>query len=102
MRIDVSSVKNFKTLHISQRLLLMIFAITGDDGAFRFRPGDMAKRIETSERTVRGYIKNLVDCDLIKYKYSGSGRINPSFYYTGETAQQEQVKKEYADFRSDY
>ena len=102
MKIDVTAVRNFKALHVSQRLLLTLFSIAGDDGAFRFKTSDMANRIGTSDRTVRTYLKNYTDCDVLKYKYSGSGRLNPNFYYTGNLSRFAETKKEYAEFKSDF
>ena len=102
MRIDVNAIKNFKTLPIPARLLFMIFFIAGDDGAFRFKCSDMANRIGTSERTVRSYVKVFVDCDLLKYKYSGSGRLNPNFYYAGNLSKFHDDKNAYVEFKSDF
>ncbi len=102
MRIDVNAVKNFKTLHVSERLLFLIFSIACADGGFRLKISDLANRAGTSERTARTYLKNYVDCDVLKLKYSGTGRINPNFYYTGELSKFSDARKEYADFKSDF
>ena len=102
MRIDVNAIKNFKTLHVSQRLLFLIFAIAGHDGAFRCKISDVASAAGTCERTARNYLKNFVECDLLKLKYSGSGRLNPNFYYTGELSRFSDARKDYTDFKSDF
>lgn len=102
MRIDVTAVKNFQALHVSQRLFFMLCAVAGDDGAFKIKTSNVAERIGTSERTVRTYLKNYTDCNVIKFKYSGSGRINPDFYYTGELSRFSETRKEYSDFKSDF
>lgn len=102
MKIDVNALKNFKTLHVSQRLLFMIFSLSGDDGAFRFKPSNMAERIGTSERTLRTYLHNFAETGMIKFKYSGMGRVNPNFYYTGELKKFNDARKDYQEFKSDF
>jgi uncharacterized cupredoxin-like copper-binding protein len=39
--------------------------------------------------------------DMVKIKYSGTGRFNPNFYYTGDLSKFADVRKEYTDFKSD-
>lgn len=102
MRIDINAIKNFKTLHVSQRLLFLIFSIAGNDGAFRFKISDLAKSAGTCERTARTYLKNYAECDVLKLKYSGQGRLNPEFYYSGELSKFADVRKDYTDFKSDF
>lgn len=101
MRIDINAIKNFKTLHVSERLLFLLFTIAGNDGAFRCRISDLADRAGTTERTAKTYLKNFTENDMLKVKYSGTGRINPNFYYSGELSKFADVRKEYADFKSD-
>ena len=62
---------------------------------------DVAKALDVSPRTVANWIYKLVKAGLIKYKYSGSARLNPNFAFEGSFADFEQAKKEWESFKSD-
>lgn len=102
MRIDITTIRNFKGLHVSVKTLFQIISITDERGEFRFRPGDLAKSIGASERTVRSYLKTFCECNVLKFKYNGAGRINPAFYYTGAASEIKKSMEEYSAFKSDF
>lgn len=62
---------------------------------------DVAKALDVSPRTVANWIYKLVKAGLIKYKYSGSARLNPNFAFDGLESDFEKAKIEWESFKSD-
>lgn len=53
-----------------------------------------------SRRTLSDWIKTLAENGAIKYRYSGSARLNPFFFYCGTDEEYLNVQKEYNEFVS--
>ena len=51
-------------------------------------------------RTLSDWIKILAENGAIKYKYSGSARLNPFFYYHGDADNYDDVVNDYNEFVS--
>lgn len=62
---------------------------------------DVARALNVSPRTVANWAHALVSAGLIKYKYSGSARLNPEFYFEGTNDNYEYALREFKSFRSD-
>ena len=59
--------------------------------------GDM----NVSPRTVANWLHTLANIGALKYKYSGSTRLNPNFYYVGTEQEYTCAINEYEHFKSD-
>lgn len=94
-------VKNFKTLDTGTKILFLILATTYPSGEFTRKKSEFAEYLDVSEQTVGKHLRTFVDCGILKYKYSGKGRVNPKFNYQGETIAFEQSVKDYENFKSD-
>lgn len=99
--IDITAVKNFKDLSISVRLLLTLVSISNDAGEIRTNKEDLAKAVGSSRQTVGSHLCEFARCNLIKYKYSGTARLNPDFYFTGRPEKKASAQMEYSLFKSD-
>ena len=66
------------------------------------RKGEIATDLNVSERTVANYVYTLISMNLIKRKFNGNTVLNPDFFYSGDSAELEKVKKVFTDFKSDY
>lgn len=71
-------------------------------GTVRLTKDQIAAELNVSARTVANYIYTLCALDLIRRKYDGRTILNPAYYFAGDVAELDEIKREYADFRSDY
>ena len=62
---------------------------------------DIASDMNVSSRTVANWLHVLSDIGALKYKYSGSTRLNPKFYYVGNSDEYAYAINEYELFKSD-
>lgn len=84
------------------RVLFDYYVETVDSvGYVRRKKGEIAAALNVSVRTVANYIYTLCAMDLIKRKYDGRTVLNPDYYFTGDAAELETVKRNYAGFTSD-
>ena len=100
---NVNAIKaNFNKLGIEMKIFFtLILCADAKNGAGEVNKVRIAKYLKTSPQTVGKYLKNFVECNMIKYKYSGRFAINPDFYYVGPTETKERAKYGYAQFKSD-
>lgn len=75
--------------------------IVDSRGSLSRRKGEIATTLNVSRRTVANYIITLRTLNLIKRKYDGRTVLNPNYYYSGDAAELDHVKKIYAEFISD-
>lgn len=61
----------------------------------------LAEALGKSRRTISEWIRMLCKSGVIKYKYSGTARLNPFFYYNGTSANYAEAQKEWKEFKSD-
>ncbi|MBR2870419.1 MAG: hypothetical protein IKB98_03485 [Clostridia bacterium] len=101
LQIDFTAVKNFKSLNVSVQMLFLILSCTDANGVTRLKKKDFANYLSITEQTAGNHIKSYVNSSLIKYKYSGTIRVNPNFYYVGAPEDFEKAVREYEDFKSD-
>lgn len=101
MGIRVENVKNFDNLHVSVKTLLTLFSVADSEGKIECTAQALAKYLKSTRQTVSTYIKDYVNSDIMKYKYSGSARLNPIFYYNGKPEDFARVCMEYENFKSD-
>ena len=94
-------VKNFKTLDTGTKILFLILATASPSGEFTRRKRELANYLNVSEQTVGRYLKTYVDCEILKFKYSGKGWVNPKFSYAGELDAFPQAVNGYENFKSD-
>ena len=59
----------------------------------------VARKFHVTSRTVRNWIHVLAQNDVLKFKYSGTARLNPDIYYAGGNVTK--AKEDYASFRGD-
>ncbi len=84
------------------RVLFDYYADAVDSrGYVRRRKDEIAAALNVSRRTVANYIYTLCALNLIKRKFDGRTVLNPDYYFTGDAAELEKAKKDYAGFTSD-
>ncbi len=99
---NINEIKeNFHTLGIELQLFFTLVLVADENGAIKVKKSDLAKYLRTSAQTVGKYLKVLASCNILKYKYSGDGIFNPSFYYVGKEESKVAVLRAYANFKSD-
>lgn len=93
--------KNFNKLGIELKVFFTIVLCADKNGAIKLEKNKISRYLKISVQTVGKYIRTFVECDIMKYKYSGEGMINPEFYYVGEESQRNVVIESYERFKSD-
>ena len=71
-------------------------------GTVRLTKDQIAAELNVSARTVANYIYTLCALDLIKRRYDGRTILNPAYYFAGDVDKLDDIKREYAGFKSDY
>lgn len=61
----------------------------------------LAKRLNVTRRTVGNWVHALHDAGIIKYKYSGTARLNPKVYFSGSADNYKKANEEYERFKGD-
>ena len=62
---------------------------------------ELAERLRVSRRTISNWTRALHDAGVIKFKYSGSARLNPEVYFSGSEENYIKALEEYKNFKSD-
>ena len=79
--------------------LLMKFA--DEMNRIEINKGEFASQMKVDKKTITNWVNKLRDNGVIKYKYSGSTRLNPFFYYSGTRENYEKAIAEWRSFVSD-
>lgn len=98
---NITAVTNFKELNIGVKLLLTLISISDSEGCIRTNKSELAKAVGTSRQTVGEYVNSFARTNILKFKYSGSARLNPEFYYRGDPLRKALAISEYENFKSD-
>lgn len=61
----------------------------------------LAKVLGVSAHTISNWLRKLSKAGAIKYKYSGSARLNPFFYFYGTQEDFDAAEKEWKAFKPD-
>lgn len=61
----------------------------------------LAKVLNVTPHTISNWLRKLSNAGAIKYKYSGSARLNPNFYFYGTQENFDLAEKEWKEFKSD-
>lgn len=86
----------------SAMLLLNIYIQKCDAlNRIQIKKTDLADVLGKSRRTITNWIIILARNGAIKYKYSGSARLNPFFSFNGSKEDYALAQKEWNDFKSD-
>ncbi len=95
--------KLYENRAIRSSALLLNFYIENVDAwnAGKFCKDDLARKFNVSRRTVSNWIRALSDAGVIKYKYSGSARLNPKIYFSGSEEDYKKALDEFSKFRAD-
>lgn len=99
--VDIYKIYKPKRLCIAYRLLAFLLGLQSKKNRFLVRKEDISDRIDTSEQTVGKYLQELVNANILKYKYRGEIFFNPSVIYLEEPERLEEVQKQYDFFPSD-
>ena len=101
-------IKNFNVLKERQRwlrpatLLYYYYQEHVDElNCAKIQKSELASELNVSERTITNWVHALSKAGLIKYKYSGSVRLNPDFYFVGTKDNLEKALEEFKRFKSD-
>ena len=82
-------------------LLLNIFMQKRDElNRIEVSKREISAALDIPVRTVARWLMLLAKNGLIKYKYSGSARLNPDFFYIGTAEDYEKALKEWHNFKS--
>ena len=92
--------KNFDNLDTGLKIFLSLVLCADENGAVRVSQNELGKYLSISRQTVGKHIKTFVDCNMLKYKYSGETLFNPEFYFNGATDLNIAVER-YNKFKSD-
>ena len=97
------SVLNERRRGIRPAKSLFYFYVDNVDALNRatFSKEKLGAELNVSARTVANYILALANAGVIKYKYSGSMRLNPKNYFEGTQENYEKALLEYATYKSD-
>ncbi len=99
---NVSEIKkNFNKLGIEIRIFFTLVLCADKKGRIKAEKKELQKYLKVSIQTIGKYIRGFVECNMMKYKYSGEAMLNPDFYYTGEEEQRASIREEYKEFKSD-
>lgn len=86
----------------SAMLLLNIYIQKCDEyNRIELKKNELADVLGKSRRTITNWIIILARNGAIKYKYSGSTRLNPFFSYNGTSEDYKKAQDEWRDFKSD-
>ena len=86
----------------SAMLLLNIYIQKCDEyNRIELKKKELADVLGKSKRTIANWIIILARNGAIKYKYSGSTRLNPFFAYSGTSEDYKQAQIEWRNFKSD-
>ena len=97
--INLSEIKNFKTLNTDLKLIFIILLCARPNGKVGLDKKELLNYLKISWICAKSYLKELVQANVIKCKYTGEIVVNPEFYYVGEEL--DVVLKEYKNFKSD-
>ncbi len=100
MNVDIIK-KNLNKLGIEMKTFFTLLYIVDKNGRTKIKKNVIGKYLNVSPQTVGKYLKAFVDCEMIKYKYSGELIINPDFYYVGAVENLSSVREQYQNFKSD-
>ena len=92
---------NRKGLRVAVSLFMYYKDHVDELNCIQLPKGDLATILEAHERTIKNWVKALSDAGIIKYKYSGTVRLNPEIYFTGTKENYEKALLEYERFKSD-
>ncbi len=93
--------KNFNKLGIEIKIFFILVLCADKKGRIKVEKKELQKHLKVSVQTIGKYIRAFVECNMMKYKYSGEAMLNPDFYYTGEDLQRASIREEYKAFKSD-
>ena len=91
-----------KKLNLGFRVFLTLVACANAQGEINMPPSELSKYLGVSRQTIGNHLRNLVESNVLKYKYSGKGIINPEFYYIGAETDRPTVLSRYSTFKSDF
>lgn len=98
---NVTALKKIDNLNVGVKLFLTLISLCAPDGTVTITKTALAKYLKTSRQTVGAYLTEFAESGILKYKYSGSIRFNPEFYYIGDGAERDKAFEEYKNFKSD-
>ena len=91
-----------KNLTVPMKIFFTLITCADSLGKINLRQEELARYVGTSRQTVGKYIGDFVACNMLKFKYSGKGIINPEFMFNGPKEQFNVAKKTYEEFKSDF
>lgn len=99
---DLSILTSSLGLISSAMTLLNVFMqICDGHNRFDVSKKELGRVLGKSYRTISDWILRLAKSGAIKYKYSGTARLNPFFYFNGTTADYAIAISEWEKFKSD-
>ena len=91
----------FKNIASAMALLSVYMKLVDELNGIKVGKDELAAAMGVERRTITNWIDKLRDNGVIKYKYSGSTRLNPFFFYNGTRVGYEKAIKEWQTFVSD-
>ena len=59
---------------------------------------ELANILGATDRTVKNYLRRLVELDALKYKFNGKIILNPKYYFEGEIRDFDKTIESYSKF----
>ncbi len=93
---------NISPLDLSMRLFTTLVTCADDAGHINIPQPELAKYLSVSRQTIGNHLHKLCDSNILKFKFSGKGMLNPDFIYKGDYAMRHNVVDEFTSFKSDF
>ncbi len=98
--IDITSVKNFRSLNTGVQLLFLILLCTRSDGTIGIDKGKFLEYLKITWICAKTYLRELGQANVLKWRYTGEIAVNPDFFYTGEKKDLNAIRQNYIKFKS--
>lgn len=98
---DISVIKNLNDVRSAMQFLHVLTEICDAYGAINKPKTALAKAFNVTPHTISNWLRKLAKNGALKYKYSGTARLNPFFYFHGTQADFDIAEREYKAFKSD-
>ncbi len=100
MKIDFSQVKE-RELDTGLQVFFKLISISGPLGEVKTNKSTLAQELGKTRACIANHINRLVKAGVMKYKYNGSGWLNPAVIFKGADVEYSLAIELYRAFKSD-
>ena len=101
MNVMAINKKAFKELDVGVRILCTLVLCADANGEINLNKSVIANYLKVSRQTVGKHIKSFAEANMLKFKFSGRGWLNPEFLYNGPPEEKNVALNGYQNFKSD-